>query len=106
VDWIILIVAGMFEIGFTTSMKLSDDFSKPWPTLSFLACSILSFVLLSRATRTIPMGTAYAVWTGIGAFGTAAIGILFFKDPITFWRIVFLLGLLGCILGLKLVAAH
>jgi quaternary ammonium compound-resistance protein SugE len=106
VDWIILIFAGLFEVGFTTSMKLSDDFSKVWPTLSFVACAIVSFSLLNRSTRTIPLGTAYAVWTGIGAFGTAAIGIAFFKDPLTFWRVAFLTGLLGCILGLKLVAAH
>jgi quaternary ammonium compound-resistance protein SugE len=105
VDWIILIVAGMFEVGFTTSMKLSDNFSKLWPSLSFLVCSILSFVMLNRATRTIPLGTAYAVWTGIGAFGTASIGIVFFRDPLTFWRLVFLVGLVGCILGLKFVSA-
>jgi quaternary ammonium compound-resistance protein SugE len=105
-DWTVLILAGLFEVGFTTFMKLSDGFSKPWPTLGFLACSILSFVLLGRASRTIPLGTAYAVWTGIGAFGTATIGIVFFKDPATFGRVAFLLGLLGCIVGLKLVSPH
>jgi quaternary ammonium compound-resistance protein SugE len=101
-----LICAGLFEIGFTTCLKLSDDFSRLWPSLGFLASLALSFFLVSRATKTIPLGTAYAVWTGIGAFGTAVIGMVFFKDPIGFWRVLFLAVLLGCIVGLKLVSAQ
>lgn len=103
-SWVYLIVAGVFEVGFTTCMKLSDDFSKLWPTLGFFACASTSFVLLSKATQAIPLGTAYAVWTGIGAFGTALIGIAFFKDPVGLGRIGFLMLLIGSIIGLKLVS--
>jgi quaternary ammonium compound-resistance protein SugE len=104
--WTYLILAGIFEFGFTTCMKLSANFSKLWPSLGFLACSILSFLFLNKAAQTIPLGTAYAVWTGIGALGTAIIGIAFFKDPVTTWRIVFLVGIVGCVLGLKWVSAE
>ncbi len=102
--WLYLLVAGIFEVSFTTCMKLSANFTKPWPSLGFLAASILSFVFLNKAAQTIPLGTAYAVWTGIGAFGTAVIGIAFFKDPLHLWRVVFLVLLVGSIIGLKLVS--
>jgi len=102
--WLILILAGFFEIGFTTFMKLSAGFSK-WPyTVAFAVCAILSFVLLNRATLQISLGTAYAVWTGLGAFGTAIVGIAFFKDASDFWRIFFLTTLIVSIIGLKFVA--
>src|SRR5688572_10389208 len=104
--WIYLVVAGLFEIGFTTCMKLSEGFTKLWPALGFLAFAVLSFVFLTKATNTIPLGTAYAVWTGIGAFGTALIGLLFFKDPATFWRLFFLVTLLGSVIGLRAVSEH
>ena len=104
--WLILICAGTFEVGFTTFMKLSAGFSK-WPyTIAFAVCAILSFVLLNRATMQIPLGTAYAVWTGIGAFGTALVGMLFFKDTSDFWRILFLSTLILSIVGLKFIAAE
>ena len=103
-DWLILIVAGLFEVGFTTCMKLSQDFTRLWPSLGFLFFAIMSFVLLNRATQTIPLGTGYAVWTGIGASGTALIGIIFYRDSVDFWRIFFLVALIGCVLGLKLVS--
>lgn len=96
--------AGALEIGFTTGMKLSDNFTKPGPTFGFLLCATFSFVLLNRAVQTIPLGTAYAVWTGIGAFGTALVGIAFFKDPVGPGRVAFLLLLIGSIIGLKLVS--
>lgn len=102
--WILLILAGLFEIGFTTFLKLSDGFSRFWPSLGFLVCAAISFWLLTRAAAVIPMGTAYAVWTGIGAFGTALVGILWFGDPATTWRLVFLVLLIGSIIGLKLVS--
>ena len=103
-DWVILIVAGLFEVGFTTCMKLSHDFTKLWPSLGFLFFAIMSFVLLNHATQTISLGTGYAVWTGIGASGTALIGIIFYRDSVDFWRIFFLVALIGCVLGLKLVS--
>ena len=102
--WLYLILAGLFEIGFTTCLKLSEGFSRLWPSLGFLCCATLSFWLLTRAIQTIPLGTAYAVWTGIGAFGTALIGILIFGEPATALRLVFLVLLIGSIIGLKLVS--
>jgi quaternary ammonium compound-resistance protein SugE len=104
-SWVFLILAGFLEVGFTTTMKMSEGFSK-WPyTLAFFILAVLSFVCLTRATSTIPMGTAYAVWTGIGAFGTALIGIFFFKEPATTMRILFLFTLIASVIGLKFVAA-
>ena len=102
--WILLLAAGLFEIGFTTCLKLSEGFTKPVPSILFLLFAGLSFYLLTRAMRDIDLGTAYAVWTGIGAFGTAIIGMAFFKDPATTARIVLLLVLIGAIVGLKLVS--
>lgn len=103
-SWVYLVTAGFFEIGFTTFLKLSDNFSKLWPTVGFFIFSIVSFFLLAKAMNTIPLGTAYAVWTGIGAFGTVIIGICFFNDPLNLLRIVFLALLLSSVVGLKLVS--
>jgi len=102
-EWIYLLIAGFFEIGFTTFLKLSENFTKLWPTLIFIALSFISFFALSLSLRVIPLGTAYAVWTGIGAFGTALIGILYFGESTDFWRLFFLIGLISCIIGLKVV---
>jgi quaternary ammonium compound-resistance protein SugE len=104
--WLTLILAGCFEIGFTTFMKLSEGFSRLWPTVGFLVTAVVSFLLLNHAARTIPTGTAYAVWTGIGAFGTAIVGMVFFKDPVTPGRLLFLTTLIGSVIGLKLVSAN
>ncbi|MCB5206584.1 DMT family transporter [Methylovorus mays] len=103
-SWILLIMAGLFEIGFTTCLKLSDTFSKPWPTLGFIVCAGISFWLLMQATRDIPLGTAYAVWTGIGVLGTVIIGIVMFNDPLSPLRLLFLVLLIGAIIGLKAVS--
>ena len=102
--WLYLLLAGLFEIGFTTCLKLSEGFSRLWPSLGFLLCAVASFWLLTRAIQTIPLGTAYAVWTGIGAFGTALIGIFIFNEPATALRLAFLVLLVGSIIGLKLVS--
>lgn len=103
--WIYLILAGLFEVGFTTTLKLSEGLTKPIYVGAFFLLTLTSFYFLNRATATIPMGTAYAVWTGIGAFGTALIGIAFFKEPVTLWRVVFLSTLIFSVVGLKFVAA-
>ena len=103
-SWLYLLLAGLFEIGFTTCLKLSASFTRLWPSLGFLLCAAASFWLLTRAIQTIPLGTAYAVWTGIGAFGTALIGIFVFGEPATALRLVFLTLLIGSIIGLKLVS--
>ncbi len=102
--WNYLLLAGLFELGFTTSLKMSEQFTRLGPTLSTLVLGGISFWLLSKAMQTIPLGTAYAVWTGIGAFGTAIIGIVFFKDPLSFWRAFFLCTLIASIAGLKFIA--
>lgn len=101
--WTYLVLAGMFEVGFTTSLKLSNGFTRLWPSLAFLATSGLSFFLLNKSLQTLSLGTAYAVWTGIGAVGTAAVGMLFFKDPVSFGRVFFLFLIIASILGLRLV---
>ena len=102
--WLILIAAGLFECAFTTCLKLSEGLTKLGWSLAFVLLSIVSFGLLTLAAQKISLGTAYAVWTGIGAFGTALIGIVWFKDPATFWRVAFLCGLIVCLIGLKLVS--
>jgi quaternary ammonium compound-resistance protein SugE len=87
-------------------MKLSEGFTIVLYTAGFVICAALSFYLLNKALVNIPLGTAYAVWTGIGAFGTAIIGMIFFKDPVSLMRGLFLVLLIGSILGLKMVSAE
>jgi quaternary ammonium compound-resistance protein SugE len=104
--WIYLVIAGLFEVAFTTSLKLSGNFThKGWSAMFFISIS-LSFYFLNRAVQTIPLGTGYAVWTGIGAVGTVLVGILFFNEPTYFWRVFFIFLLISSIVGLKLVSAH
>lgn len=103
-NWLILIIAGLFEVGFTTCLKLSDNFENIGWAIGFFICISLSFLLLNKAIQTIPMGTAYAVWTGIGAVGTAIMGIILYKEPADFWRVLFICLLIGSIAGLKLVS--
>lgn len=102
--WVYLIAAGCFECAFTTCLKLSDGLTRVGWAVAFVLLSVVSFGLLTLAAQKISLGTAYAVWTGIGAAGTALIGIVWFKDPATFWRLFFLAGLIGCLIGLKLVS--
>jgi len=104
VAWTYLLAAGIAEVGFTYFLKLSAGFTLLWPTLAFLALSALSFWLMTLAMRRIPLGTAYAVWTGIGAFGTALVGIVAFGDPVTGARVALILVIIGAVVGLKLVS--
>ena len=105
--WLFLIIGGLFEIGFTVSLKYSENFSRLWPSLSFAVCITLSFFFLNKAINGgLPIGTSYAVWTGIGAAGTAIAGMIFFKEPAAMWRIFFLVLLIGSIIGLKFVSGH
>jgi len=107
VPWIYLVLAGLFEIGFTTCLRYTDGFRNLAWTAAFAVCLTVSMVLLAAATRTaIPLGTGYAVWTGIGAVGTVLIGIVWFAEPVTPLRIALILGLLSCVLGLKLTSGH
>lgn len=100
--WVYLIFAGLFEVGFASTLKLTDGFTKLWPTLIFIVCLVISFILLNKAVKDIPIGTAYAIWTGIGAAGTAIVGILVYKEPATALRLFFIATLIGSIIGLKL----
>lgn len=101
--WIYLIAAAFCEIAFAASLKLTANFSNIKWTLIFVFFYILSIVLLNKAVQTIPIGTAYAIWTGIGAAGTVLIGIIWFKEPYGFWRLFFLATLVMSIVGLKVV---
>lgn len=101
--WVYLIAAGLFEIGFTTAMRSMGWPLRPLPTLAFLVCASTSFALLIAALQTVPLGTAYAVWTGIGAAGTLLIGLMLYDEPATTARLVLLTVLIGAIVGLKLV---
>lgn len=105
-NWILLIIAGLFETGFATCLGKAKEATGTAATLwfgGFFACLVISMYLLYRATQTLPIGTAYAVWTGIGAVGTVLAGILFFKEPASFWRLFFIVTLIGSIVGLKAV---
>lgn len=102
--WLLLVLAGLFEVAFTTCLKMSDNFKHVWWSTGFFISMFLSLWLLNKAIQTIPLGTGYAVWTGIGAAGTALMGILVFKEPAFFWRIFFIMLLIGSIVGLKLVS--
>jgi quaternary ammonium compound-resistance protein SugE len=102
--WFYLIVGGLFEVGFTTALRFVDGFRNvPW-TLAFLASVAVSMALLELAARTIPMGTAYAVWGGIGALGTVIVGILWFDEPATLVRALLILTIVAAIAGLRLTA--
>ena len=101
--WLLLIVGGLFEVGFTTSLRFVDGFRNvPW-TIAFLISVAISMGLLEVASRAIPMGTAYAVWGGIGALGTVLVGIAWFGEPFGPVRLLLIFGLVACIAGLRLV---
>ena len=101
--WLVLFLAGLFEIGWAIGLKYTDGFTRLWPTVATAVALVTSMALLGAAVRTLPIGTAYAVWTGIGAIGTVVLGIVLFGEPATAARL-FCVGLiLAGILGLKLV---
>jgi quaternary ammonium compound-resistance protein SugE len=102
--WVWLLLGGLGEVGFTTCLRFVDGFRNVGWTFGFLASVVLSMGLLELASRSIPMGTAYAVWGGIGALGTVMVGILFFEEPLGAMRLLLILGLVACIGGLKLVS--
>jgi quaternary ammonium compound-resistance protein SugE len=104
--WIYLMIAGLFEVGFTTCLKYSNNFSNWKWSIGFFICITLSFIFLNQSIQKIPIGTAYAVWTGIGAVGTVAMGIFLFDEPTGFWRMTFIFLLISSIVGLKLVSSH
>ena len=100
--WVWLIVGGLFEVGFTTSLRFVDGFRNvPW-TIAFLFSVAISMALLEIASRSIPMGTAYAVWGGIGAVGTVMVGLIWFAEPSSLIRILLILVIVAAIAGLRL----
>ncbi|MET0259029.1 MAG: quaternary ammonium compound efflux SMR transporter SugE [Methylobacterium sp.] len=100
--WAILFVAGLFEIGWAIGLKYADGFTRLWPSVWTLVSMVISVVLLSFAVRTLPIGTGYAVWTGIGTVGTAILGVVLFAEPVTAARIGCITLVVVGILGLKL----
>lgn len=106
-NWIILIIAGLFEVAFASCLGKAREATGNevyWWYAGFFVTLTCSMVLLIKATQTLPIGTAYAVWTGIGAVGTVLMGIFVFKEPANFWRIFFITTLIGSIIGLKAVS--
>jgi len=106
-NWILLIIAGLFEVAFAFCLGKAKESTGNEMYLwyvGFLLALIISMILLVKATQTLPIGTAYAVWTGIGAVGTVLVGIFVFKEPATFLRMLFLTTLIGSIIGLKVVS--
>ena len=101
-SWIILVIAGLFEIGWAIGLKYTEGFSRLWPTVWTLASMAVSVWLLGVAVRTLPVGTAYAVWTGIGGAGTFLLGVLFFGDALTVWRTLGVCLIVGGVITLKL----
>ncbi|WP_264525502.1 DMT family transporter [Flavobacterium sp. N502536] len=108
-NWILLIIAGLFEVAFASCLGKAKETTGTVSTywmIGFFVCLSISMFLLYKATQVLSIGTAYAVWTGIGAVGTVLVGILVFKEPATFWRIFFLSTLIASIIGLKFVSSH
>lgn len=106
-NWLLLVIAGLFEVGFASCLGKAKETSGHvalWWIGGFFICLSISMYLLYLATKTLPIGTAYAVWTGVGAVGTVLVGIFIFKEPATFWRIFFIVTLIGSIIGLKVVS--
>ncbi|MDQ4106169.1 MAG: multidrug efflux SMR transporter [Actinomycetota bacterium] len=100
--WLYLIAAGLFEIGLALGLKFSEGFTRLWPTLGMAVSGAITFYLLSVAMKSLPVGTAYAVWTGIGAAGTAILGILFLKESGDAFRVISITLIVAGVIGLRL----
>ncbi len=103
--WLVLFVAGLFEVGWAVGLKYSAGFTRFWPSVATASAMVISVVLLGLAMRSLPLGTAYAVWTGIGAVGTVALGIVLFGEPATLARLLCVGLIVAGIAGLKLTHA-
>ena len=106
-NWILLVIAGLFEVGFAACLgkaRNSIGIERNLWMAGFFLCLTISMYLLYKVTQYLPIGTAYAVWTGVGAAGTVLLGILFFKEPASFWRLFFITTLIASIIGLKVVS--
>lgn len=105
-SWTLLFLAAVFEVGWAVGLAYTDGFTNLWPSVGTVAAMVVSMGLLARAVQSIPIGTAYAVWTGIGAVGTAVAGIVLLGEPRNVARIGFILLIVGGVAGLKLTAGH
>lgn len=103
--WVVLFVAGLLEIGWAVGLKYTEGFTRLWPTLGTAAALVASMTLLGIALRTLPLGSAYAMWTGIGTVGTAMFGIIVFREPATAARLLCIALIVAGIIGLKLASA-
>jgi quaternary ammonium compound-resistance protein SugE len=101
-NWFILVIAGLLEVGWAIGLKYTDGFSRPWPSVATIAAMLVSIVLLSLAMKTLPVGTAYVVWVGIGAVGTAILGIFLFGESAGVTRLASLGLIVAGVIGLKL----
>lgn len=104
--WVILILAGLLEVAWAVGLKYTEGFTRLWPTLWTVGAMVLSLALLGLALRSLPLGTAYAVWTGVGTVGTAVLGIWLFQEPADMLRLLCIGLIVAGILGLKLVSGH
>ncbi|EYB68654.1 small multidrug resistance protein [Deinococcus phoenicis] len=104
--WILLVIAGLLEVGWAIGLKYTEGFTRPLPTVLTVASMIASMGLLGLATKTLPIGTAYGVWVGIGAVGAAILGIVLFREPATPARLAFLAMMVVAIIGLKATSGH
>ncbi len=104
--WLILFIAGLFETAWAVGMKYSDRFTKFWPSVFTIVCILISMGLLSIALKWLPVGTAYAVWTGIGAVGTAILGIILFGESKEFIRLFFMFLIIAGLVGLKVYSKN
>ena len=104
--WLILAVAGLFEVAWAIGLKYTDGFTRLWPTVGTVTAMVISIVLLGLAMKTLPVGTAYAVWTGIGAVGTVTLGMILLGEPATVARIICILLIVSGIIGLKIFSPN
>lgn len=104
--WVILFIAGLLEMAWALLLKQSEGFTRPGPTIGFVITLVLSMSLLAYALKTLPVGTAYAVWTGIGAAGTAIVGMLWLGEPRDALKLVSLVLLIAGIIGLRITSSH
>ena len=102
--WLLVIVAGIFEVSWASTLKLTEGFTRLWPSIINLCLMALSVYCISTAVKSLPIGTAYAVWTGIGAVGAVIVGILFYKDPVSWVRMLFLALIIVGIIGLNITS--
>ena len=104
--WVILFIAGLFEIGWAIGLKYAEGFTRLWPSLGTILAMAISFWLLGVAMKTLPVGTAYSVWVGVGAVGTVILGIVLFGDPLNLGRVLSVALIIAGIVGLKLSAVN